>query len=180
MSHLRNEYSNRLKLEDFSFAEKVAFPPNGNSKGPHPTPPHKLAHTFKMKTYAPAVFRRLRNFFGIEPDSYMSSVCGKPIIVYNTNSDQTLTPCYPAIATFFVGVSNYLEFISNSKSGQFFFYSHDGRYMIKTQTSEETKFLNRILPHYYKHVTENPDTLLVRFLGIHRLFGFHISYPFSS
>eukprot|EP00607_Mallomonas_marina_P009291 CAMPEP_0182418550 /NCGR_PEP_ID=MMETSP1167-20130531/2951_1 /TAXON_ID=2988 /ORGANISM="Mallomonas Sp, Strain CCMP3275" /LENGTH=810 /DNA_ID=CAMNT_0024592807 /DNA_START=157 /DNA_END=2589 /DNA_ORIENTATION=- len=147
VGHRQQAATAHLSLDDFTYAEKIEFPPDGCTTGPHHTPPHKLAHTFKMKTYAPMVFRRLRDFFGIDPESYMSSVCGD---------------------------YNYLEFISNSKSGQFFFYSHDGRYMIKTQTSEETKFLNRILPHYYKYVTENPDTLLVRFLGIHRVKMYHL------
>jgi len=47
---------------------------------------------------------------------------------------------------------DYIEFNSNAKSGNFFFFSHDGKYMIKTMTKEESKFLRRILPHYYVHV----------------------------
>ena len=64
-----------------------------------------------------------------------------------------------------LGDYNFIEFISNSKSGQFFFYSHDGHYMLKTQTKEENKFMKRILPHYYKYLTENPHSMLVRILG---------------
>lgn len=71
----------------------------------------------------------------------------------------------PHLIPSFEGNYNFLEFISNSKSGQFFFYSHDGKYMIKTQTKEENKFMKRVLPHYYKFVTENPHTMLVRILG---------------
>ena len=67
------------------------------------------------------------------------------------------------------GDFNYIEFIANSKSGQFFFYSHDGKYMIKTQTKSESKFLRRILPHYYKYVMSNPDTMITRFYGMHRV-----------
>jgi 1-phosphatidylinositol-4-phosphate 5-kinase len=67
------------------------------------------------------------------------------------------------------GDFNYIEFIANSKSGQFFFYSHDGRYMIKTQSKEESKFLRRIMPQYINHLTQNPDSLLVRFYGMHRV-----------
>lgn len=37
--------------------------------------------------------------------------------------------------------------------------------MIKTQTKEENKFMKRILPYYFQFLTENPHTLLVRFLG---------------
>jgi 1-phosphatidylinositol-4-phosphate 5-kinase len=73
------------------------------------------------------------------------------------------------------GNYNYLEFISNSKSGQFFFYSHDGRYMIKTQTNEENKFMKRILPHYYRYVTEHPHTFLVRIYGMHRVKMYHLN-----
>ena len=62
-----------------------------------------------------------------------------------------------------------MQFIANSRSGQFFFYSHDGKYMIKTQTKEENKFLRRILPAYYKYMLANPDTLITRFYGMHRV-----------
>jgi 1-phosphatidylinositol-4-phosphate 5-kinase len=71
----------------------------GNSKPPHRTPPHHLSHDFKFKDYAPKVFHRIRQLFGVDSASYMLSVSGN---------------------------CNYLEFMSNSKSGQFFFYSHDG------------------------------------------------------
>jgi 1-phosphatidylinositol-4-phosphate 5-kinase len=73
--------------------------PPGCNKPPHRTPPHHLAHEFKFKDYAPKIFHRLRQLFGIDSASYMLSVCGN---------------------------YNYLEFMSNSKSGQFFFYTHDG------------------------------------------------------
>jgi hypothetical protein len=53
--------------------------------------------------------------------------------------------------------SRFLEFISNSKSGQFFFFTHDQQYMIKTQTKAECKFLRSILPQYYR-VRRSPST----------------------
>ena len=37
--------------------------------------------------------------------------------------------------------------------------------MIKTQTKDENRFLKQILPHYYRFVTENPHTTLVRIVG---------------
>ena len=58
--------------------------------------------------------------------------------------------------------------------GQFFFYSHDGKYMIKTQTKEENKFMKKILPAYYNHVATNPHTLLVHILGMHRVKMYHL------
>jgi hypothetical protein len=67
-----------LALGDFNYVEKISFPPSGNSHDPFRTPPHNLAHTFKFKTYAPLVFSRIRDFFGVDSMSYMLSVCGLP------------------------------------------------------------------------------------------------------
>ena len=41
--------------------------------------------------------------------------------------------------------------------------------MIKTQTKAESKFLRRIIAHYYRFVMSNPDTLVTRFFGMHRV-----------
>ena len=77
-------------------------------------------------------------------------------------------PCMHSMSRF-EGDFNYIEFIANSKSGQFFFYSHDGQYMIKTQSKEESQLLRQIMPSYVQHLTEHPDSLLVRFYGMHRV-----------
>lgn len=104
------------------------------------TPAHKM-RDFKFKDYSPEVFRHLRERFGIDGADYLLTI---------TNF-------------------HYLEFISNSKSGEFFFYTHDRQFMIKTMTKSECKFLRKILPHYYEYVMSNPDTLMTRFYGIHRV-----------
>jgi hypothetical protein len=85
-------------------------------QGSPTTPPHKLSHTFKFKDYAPVAFAYLRRLFGVNEFDFLLSVCGN---------------------------ANFIEFISNAKSGQFFFYSSDGKYMIKTMTNSESKFLRR-------------------------------------
>jgi hypothetical protein len=84
------------------------------------TPPHKLSHTFKFKDYSPVPFAYIRRMFGINEYEFIHSVCGN---------------------------ANFIEFISNAKSGQFFFYSSDGKYMIKTMTNTESKFLRRSKCH---------------------------------
>ena len=76
-----------LILDDFNYVEKLSFPAKGSNKPPFITPPHPLVHTFKFKSYAPRVFRRVRDFFGINAADYMVSVCGKlytnfPIYMY--------------------------------------------------------------------------------------------------
>lgn len=131
-----------LTTQDYEATTDLVFPPEGSTNGAFPTPPHKLNFTFTFKDYMPNVFRAVRSISNIEEADYMMSLAGD---------------------------FNYIEFIANSKSGQFFFYSHDGQYMIKTQSKEESKLLRRIMPQYVKHLTDNPDSLLVRFYGMHRV-----------
>ena len=116
-------------------------------KGAGPLPPHQLAHTFKFKDYSPVVFAYLRRLAGVNEFDFLLSVCGN---------------------------ANFIEFISNAKSGQFFFYSSDGRYMIKTMTNAESKFLRRMLPAYFKHCCENPNTMVTKFFGMYRVKLYHL------
>lgn len=90
------------------------------SAGSNRTPAHKC-RDFKFKDYHPEVFRRIRDRFGIDAAEYTMTVTNNP----------------------------YLEFISNSKSGQFFFFTHNKQFMIKTMSKDECKFLRKILPSYY-------------------------------
>ena len=41
--------------------------------------------------------------------------------------------------------------------------------MIKTQTQEEKDFLRTILPHYYKHLKQNPHSFITHFYGMYRV-----------
>merc|ERR1711871_258360 len=50
---------------------------------------------------------------------------------------------------------SFIDFIANSRSGQFFFYSFDGVFMIKTVRQDEKDFLLRLLPRYYKHLLKH-------------------------
>ncbi len=70
------------------------------------TPSHKLGRTFKFKDYSPRVFRHIREHFGVDRVDYILSVAGN---------------------------YTFLEFISNAKSGEFFFFSHDEKFMIKVR-----------------------------------------------
>ncbi len=58
---------------------------------------------------------------------------------------------------------------SSGKSGSFFFHSSDGKYMVKTIKIEEFDLLLRILPDYYKHLTDNPNTLMTWYYGLHQI-----------
>lgn len=61
------------------------------------------------------------------------------------------------------------ELGSPGKSGSFFYFSRDYKYIIKTIHHAEHKFLRKILKDYYDHVEDNPNTLLSQFYGLHRV-----------
>ena len=111
-------------------------------RGSATTPPHRLPATFRFKDYAPRVFAQLRERWSVDSTHYLRSLGG---------------------------AYEYIEFASNSKSGAFFFYSADGRFMIKTQSRSESKLLRRILAHYYGYAMANPGTYITRFYGMHRI-----------
>ncbi|RDB27012.1 Phosphatidylinositol 4-phosphate 5-kinase its3 [Hypsizygus marmoreus] len=100
-------------------------------------------YDFKFKDYAPWVFRSLReDHFHLDPADYLLSLTSKYILS---------------------------ELGSPGKSGSFFYFSRDYRFIIKTIHHSEHSFLLRILPLYYEHVKANPHTLLSRFYGLHRV-----------
>lgn len=111
-----------------------------NMDGSELTPSSK--YDFKFKDYCPEVFRELRSLFGIDPADYLISITGKYILS---------------------------ELGSPGKSGSFFYYSRDFRFIIKTIHHAEHKQLRRILKDYYEHIKENPNTLVSQFYGLHRL-----------
>lgn len=99
-------------------------------------------YDFKFKDYAPAVFRELRENFHLDTADYLLSLTAKYILS---------------------------ELGSPGKSGSFFYFSRDYRFIIKTIRHREHKFLMKILKAYYMHVRENPHTLLSQFYGLHRV-----------
>jgi hypothetical protein len=113
----------------------------GHSVGNELTP--SARYDFKFKDYAPWIFRELRDeHFHLDPADYLLSLTAKYILS---------------------------ELGSPGKSGSFFYFSRDYRFIIKTIHHSEHKFLRRILKDYHEHVKSNPHTLLSRFYGLHRV-----------
>ena len=99
-------------------------------------------YDFKLKDYAPWVFRRLRAKFQLDPADYLMSLTSKYILS---------------------------ELGSPGKSGSFFYFSRDYKYIIKTIHHAEHKLLRKILRDYYQHIENNPNTLISQFYGLHRV-----------
>ncbi|KAL8840590.1 MAG: hypothetical protein Q9170_001276 [Blastenia crenularia] len=99
-------------------------------------------YDFKFKDYAPWVFRHIRAHFKIDPADYLVSLTSKYILS---------------------------ELGSPGKSGSFFYFSRDYKYIIKTIHHAEHKLLRKILRDYYAHIDKYPNTLLSQFYGLHRV-----------
>ncbi|XP_033502403.2 phosphatidylinositol 4-phosphate 5-kinase-like protein 1 [Epinephelus lanceolatus] len=97
---------------------------------------------FTMETFAGPVFASLRGSLGMTEQEYQQSLCSE---------------------------NCYLQFISNSKSKADFFLTNDKRFFLKTQNKREIKFLLANLKIYMEHLKKYPHSLLVKFLGVHRI-----------
>jgi 1-phosphatidylinositol-4-phosphate 5-kinase len=59
---------------DYNSAHKLAFDVNGNEMTP------KSEYDFKFKDYCPWVFRRIREYFHVDPQEYLTSLTGKYVL----------------------------------------------------------------------------------------------------
>ena len=66
-------------------------------------------------------------------------------------------------------VNSMTSLTSEGKSGSFFYYTADSKYMLKTIHHREYKFFRSILKDYYTHLKKNPNTLIIKFFGLHKL-----------
>lgn len=112
-------------------------------------PPSASIQKFAFLDIEPTVFHLLRDAYSISSSEYRQSFKLK-------NAAD-------------VESSGMLEKFTEGKSGSFFYFSHDYRYIIKTVTSEEEHFLRKIAHHYYNHMKLNPNSLIVRFFGLHKV-----------
>jgi len=52
------------------------------------------------------------------------------------------------------------------RSGSFFFFSHDQKFVVKTMTSAELTLVKKMMPKYALHLMKNTSSLLSKILGI--------------
>lgn len=114
--------------------------------------PASSSHNIKVFSFIdlePRVFSMLRQTCGISPRMYRKSF----EIKNAADIDGSLM----------------LEKFTEGKSGSFFYFTQDYRFIIKTVSASEEKFLYRIAYDYYQHIRANKDTLIVRFFGLHKV-----------
>ncbi|OWZ09871.1 Phosphatidylinositol-4-phosphate-5-kinase [Phytophthora megakarya] len=102
-----------------------------------PSPEDTAWNECRFTAFRPLEFQRIRRFFGIEEDAYLSSLksCTTPKV-------------------------------SEGASGSFVYYSSDRSFVVKSLTRSESAFLHGILNEYAAYVEEqNGESFLTRFLG---------------
>lgn len=109
--------------------------------------------TFRFTDYAPLIFQRLRAQFGVSTTDYFHSLGVEKTIQCLMSNE-------------FASLSGQC---SSGKSGSFFFYSEDGKFMLKTITLKEYRFFRKKLADYYFHMSNYPHSLLTRFYGLHKI-----------
>jgi len=149
VSRCLHEMQRNLQPVDFIMKEKFTI----NSRlAMVPYSDEKKTIT-RFVDFAPLVFQKIRSSFGINEDDYLHS----------SGPEQLL-------GNMVLGnLSSFSELSSEGKSGAFFYYTADGKYMMKTVTRKEFTLLHGMLKQYYDHITQNPETMVVRFLGLHCL-----------
>ncbi len=107
----------------------------------------------KFYDYAPMVFKEIRQMMGVSNNDYLQSIGPQSILKDILKAE--LNPVQ--------------ELVSSGKSGSFFYYSSDGRYILKTVHRHEFLFLKKILKSYHDHIMKHPSTRIVKFYGMHKM-----------
>ena len=113
----------------------------------------KQEEIFFLKEFAGIIFNNIRLILGIDKESFISSISPQEFVTEIMISSQTI----------------FEELCSTGKSGSLFYYTRDGRFIVKTISKKEYKFLKKILASYYNHLKKNPLSFLPKFLGCYRL-----------
>jgi len=105
----------------------------------------------KFKDYCPHVFARIRAAFNVTPASYVKSL-----------------------------KSTAKEKLSEGASGAFMFFTKDGKYIVKSTSTEELECLLRILVPYAEYLVNNKNkgSFLTRFYGCHSIRMYGRDYSF--
>ena len=111
--------------------------------------PSEGQRDFAFIDIEPTVFGLLRSSYGLNPKVYQESFHIKDELDVES--------------------SGMLEKFTEGKSGSFFYFTRDFRYIIKTVSSEEEAFLQKIAYRYYSYMQKNPDSLIVRLYGLHKV-----------
>lgn len=110
--------------------------------------------------YAPYIFNSIREMENITPESYLASIGPERLVTGLLTGD----------------VTSLAELCSPGKSGSFLYFTYDGtvgvmqgNYIMKTISEDEHKVLLAVLKKYHNYLINNPESLITRFFGLHKI-----------
>ncbi|KAL0490576.1 hypothetical protein AKO1_009576 [Acrasis kona] len=112
-----------------------------------------LGEHYRFVDYAPLVFYSIRKLFDVTEREYAMAFGPEQFVGNLLLSNMTTMS----------------EKITDGKSGNFFFYTHDGYFLCKTISTGELETFKTLLPKYFEYCRSNPKTMLARFYGLHEL-----------
>lgn len=111
---------------------------------------HTKGSINQFNDYAPRVFKKLRSIFQIKEIDFIMSTA--PEMFFGK--------------LLFGAWSSLSETQSDGRSGAYFYYTHDGKYIIKNIPQAESLALRRTLSTYYNHVKTYKSSFLVKYLNL--------------
>lgn len=112
-----------------------------------------LKGTCHFSSYCPYVFADIRKIYGIDDEKFLASIGSESLISSLMKGE----------------LRAFTELTSSGKSGSFFFYSVDGKYVLKTIRKEEYSFLRKILKEYHEHLKTHKTTLVPKFFSLNKI-----------
>ena len=110
-------------------------------------------NSFIFIDVAPKVFEDIRVKDGISNEVYIDALGPNNIYNYIWTND----------------FKSFTQLVSSGKSGALFYYTPDGKFMLKTIAKAEYDKLISTLEGYHNHLIEHPDSLMTRYYGLHKI-----------
>lgn len=109
--------------------------------------------SYEFYDFAPRMFHLIRQFYGIDSSKYLQSI-GPETLFGSLNMGK---------------ITSLKSLCSSGKSGSLFYYTADGKFMLKTISHDEFEHFRFIMKDYYLHLLKFPHTMIARFYGLHKI-----------
>ena len=113
----------------------------------------QLKGTCYFHHYAPYIFADIRKMFGVDDESFLNSIGSESLLTSLIKGE----------------LKTFSQLTSSGKSGSFFFYSVDGKYVLKTIKREEFQFLRKILKSYHEFLGANRSSLIPKYFSLNKI-----------
>jgi hypothetical protein len=108
---------------------------------------------FTFTDYSPKIFESIRKLDKIKNEDYAKALGPSNIFKYIWSNN----------------MSTFKELCSTGKSGSLFYYTEDGKYMLKTIHKAEFQKMRDILKPYHEHCVKCNRSVINRFYGLHKI-----------